>query len=100
VCCTAILKNKGIKSSAVFYLCIFIVIKTVEETEPTAIQNIQGDLSVLMSLTELKMQPTIHLERKAGDGRGKCPALRSKCIVGCIFNSFGLIVARELPCVI
>jgi hypothetical protein len=40
-----------------------------------------------MSPTELKMQPTIHLERKAGYGRGKYPALRSKCIVGCIFNS-------------
>jgi hypothetical protein len=48
---------------------------------------IQGDSCVAMSPTELKMQPTIHLERKAGYGRGKYPALRSKCIVGCILNS-------------
>jgi hypothetical protein len=37
--------------------------------------NIQGDLRVIMSPTELRMQPTIHLERKAGYGRGKCPVL-------------------------
>jgi hypothetical protein len=43
-----------------------------------------------MSPTELKMQPTIHLERKA---------LRSKFIVGCIFNSVGLIITRESPCI-
>jgi hypothetical protein len=30
---------------------------------------------------ELKMQPTIHLERKAEYGRDKYPALPSKCIV-------------------
>jgi hypothetical protein len=48
-----------------------------------------------MSPTELKMQPTIHLERKAGSGRGKYPALPSKCIVGCIFNSVGFIIARQ-----
>jgi hypothetical protein len=41
------------------------------------------------------MQPTIHSERKAGYGRGKYPALRSKCIVGCIFNSVGLIITCE-----
>jgi hypothetical protein len=51
-----------------------------------------------MSPTELKMQPTIHLERRAGYGRGKYAALRSKCIVGCIFNSVGLIITRESPC--
>jgi hypothetical protein len=50
-----------------------------------------------MSSTELKMQPTIHLERAAGYGRGKYPALRSKCIVGCIFNSVRLIITRESP---
>jgi hypothetical protein len=47
---------------------------------------------------ELKMQPTIHLQRKAGYGRGKHPALPSKCIVGCIFNSVGLIITCESPC--
>jgi hypothetical protein len=45
------------------------------------------------------MQTTIHLERKAGYGRGKYPALPSKCIVGCIFNSIGLIITRGSPCV-
>jgi hypothetical protein len=44
-----------------------------------------------MSTTELKMQPTIHLERKA------YPALRCKCIVGCIFNSVVRIITREIP---
>jgi hypothetical protein len=43
------------------------------------------------------MQPTIHLEGKAGYGRGKCPAVPSKCIVCCIFNSVGLIITREIP---
>jgi hypothetical protein len=38
---------------------------------------IQGDSRVIMSPTELKMQPTIHLERKAGytSRGGKYPAL-------------------------
>jgi hypothetical protein len=53
-----------------------------------------------MSPTELKMQPTIHLERKAGYGRGKFPVLPSKCIVGCIFNSVGLIITRKSPCIL
>jgi hypothetical protein len=60
--------------------------------------NIQGDLRVIMSPTELKMQPTIHLEGKTGNLPRPYPALRSKCIVGCIFNSVGLIITRESPC--
>jgi hypothetical protein len=52
-----------------------------------------------MSPMELKMQPTIHLKRKAGYGHGKYLALPSKCIVRCIFNSVGLIITRESPCV-
>jgi hypothetical protein len=51
-----------------------------------------------MSPTELKMQPTIYLERKAGNGQGKYLALRSKRIVGCFFNSVGLIITRESSC--
>jgi hypothetical protein len=49
---------------------------------------------VIMSPTELKMQPTIHLQSKPG----YCPypALLWKCIVGCIVNS----VTREIPCMI
>jgi hypothetical protein len=53
---------------------------------------------IIISPTELKKQPSIHLERKAGYGHGKDSALRSKCIVGCIFNSVGLIT-REIACV-
>jgi hypothetical protein len=51
-----------------------------------------------MCPTKLKMQPTIHLEGKAGSGRGKYPALPSMCIVGCISNSVGVIIIRESPC--
>jgi hypothetical protein len=51
-----------------------------------------------MNQAELKMQPTIHLERKAEYGSGKYPALPSKCIVGCIFNCVGLIITRKSPC--
>jgi hypothetical protein len=53
----------------------------------------------LMSPTELKMQSTIHLQSKAGYGRRQDPGLLCKCIVGCIFNSFGLIT-REIFCII
>jgi hypothetical protein len=48
-----------------------------------------------MSPTELKMQPTIHLECKAG--YDTYSALPAKCIVGYIFNSIRLIIIRELP---
>jgi hypothetical protein len=47
---------------------------------------------------ELKMQPTIHWEGKAGYLPRPNSALRSKCIVGCIFNSVGFIITRESPC--
>jgi hypothetical protein len=46
-----------------------------------------------MSSTNLKMQPTIHLESKLGNIQ-VC-----FCIVGCIFDSFRLIIIRELPCI-
>jgi hypothetical protein len=49
--------------------------------------------------TEFKMQPTIHLKCKAGYRRGKYPALRCKCILGCIFNSVGLIITSESLCI-
>jgi hypothetical protein len=50
-----------------------------------------------MSPTELKMQPTIHLECKIGYLPRPYPALCSKCIMGCILNSIGLIITRESP---
>jgi hypothetical protein len=52
-----------------------------------------------MSPTELKMQPTIHLEGKAVFLPHPYPGLRSKCIVGCIFNFVGLIITRESSCI-
>jgi hypothetical protein len=51
-----------------------------------------------MSPMELKMQPTIHLEGKAGYLPRPYPALRSKYIVVCIFNFLGFIITRESPC--
>jgi hypothetical protein len=51
-----------------------------------------------MSPTELKVQRTIHLEGKARYLPCPYPALRFKYIVGCIFNSIGLIITRESPC--
>jgi hypothetical protein len=52
-----------------------------------------------MSPTEFKMQPTIQRECKAGYLPLPYPALRSKCIVGWIFYSAGLIITREIPCI-
>jgi hypothetical protein len=46
------------------------------------------------------MQHTIHLEGKAGYLPRPCPALRSECIVGCIFHSVGFIITRESPCIL
>jgi hypothetical protein len=60
---------------------------------------IQSISRVIMSPTELKMQPTIHLQSKPGYGRGEFPGLLCKCIMGCIFNSVGLIIIRKIPCV-
>jgi hypothetical protein len=53
-----------------------------------------------MSSTELKMQPTIHWEGKTGYLLRPYPVLRSKCIVGCIFNTVGFIITRKIPCLI
>jgi hypothetical protein len=46
-------------------------------------------------VTELKMQPTTFLQSFARP----YPGLPCKCIVGCIFNSVGLIIIREIPCI-
>jgi hypothetical protein len=61
--------------------------------------KIQGDSRVIMIPTEFKKQPTIHLEGKAGYLPCPYPALRSKCIVGCIFNSAELIITCEALCI-
>jgi hypothetical protein len=60
----------------------------------TGILKIQGISRVIMNPLS-----TLHLERKTWYGRGKCPALHSKCIVGCIFNSDGCIITGEIPCI-
>jgi hypothetical protein len=44
-----------------------------------------------MNPAQLILQPTIHLQSKPGYGRREYPGLLCKCIVGCIFNSVGLI---------
>jgi hypothetical protein len=62
---------------------------------PLGCAHIQGITRVM---TELKMQPTIHLQSKPGFGRGKYPGLLCKCIVGCISNSVGFIITCEIPC--
>jgi hypothetical protein len=41
---------------------------------------IQGDSRIMLTPTELKMQPTIHLEGKAGYLPRPYPTLRSKCM--------------------
>jgi hypothetical protein len=51
-----------------------------------------------MSPMKLKMQPIIHWEDKAGFLPLLDPALRSKCIVGCIFIPRASVVIREIPC--
>jgi hypothetical protein len=50
-----------------------------------------------MSPTQLKMQPTIHLQSLRGYCPRPFPGLFWKCIVGCIFNCVGLIITREIP---
>jgi hypothetical protein len=51
-----------------------------------------------MSAKELKMQPIIRLHSNPRYGRGEYSNLLWKCIVGCIFNTVGLIITREIPC--
>jgi hypothetical protein len=50
-----------------------------------------------MNPTELKMQPTIHLQKKPEYSPRPYPGVVYKCIVGCIFDSVGLIITREIP---
>jgi hypothetical protein len=44
------------------------------------LKYIQGNSRIMLTPTELKMQPTIHLEGKAGCLPRPYPALRSKCM--------------------
>jgi hypothetical protein len=46
-----------------------------------------------MSTTELKIQPTIHFQKKPAILISVASFFR-KCSVGCIFNSVGLIITR------
>jgi hypothetical protein len=55
--------------------------------------EIQGISRVIMSTTDLKLQPTIHLESKPGSFPRPYPGLLSKCIVGYIFNSVRVIIS-------
>jgi hypothetical protein len=49
---------------------------------------IQGDLRIIMSLTNFVMQPTIHVPHTIK---------KFQCNVGCITNFFRLIITRESP---
>jgi hypothetical protein len=51
-----------------------------------------------MSPTELKMQLTPHFRKKLAI-EIKISSFVRKCIVGCIFNSVGLIITRLIPCI-
>jgi hypothetical protein len=53
-----------------------------------------------MSPTVLKMQPTIHFQSKFEYSPRPDLGLLCKRIMGCIFNSFGLILTSEIPCII
>jgi hypothetical protein len=55
---------------------------------------IQGNSRVIMSPTELKMQPTLHFRKKLAV-EIQISSFFRKCIVGCIFDSVGLIITRE-----
>jgi hypothetical protein len=55
--------------------------------------EIQGISRVIMSTTDLKLQPTIHLESKPGSFPRPYPGLLSKCILGYIFNSVRVIIS-------
>jgi hypothetical protein len=57
----------------------------------------QSILRMITSRTELKMQPTIHLQSEPGHDADKIQVLFSKCIVGCIFSFVWLIIIREIP---
>jgi hypothetical protein len=59
--------------------------------------NLQGYSRVIMTPTELKMQPTIHFRKKL-DILISIASFFRKCSVGCIFNSVGPIITRELSC--
>jgi hypothetical protein len=58
--------------------------------------HIKGTSQVIMNPTDLKMQPTKHLESKPEYFPRSCPGLLSKCIVGCLFNAIGLIITYKL----
>jgi hypothetical protein len=60
---------------------------------------IQGISRVIMSPTELKMQPTLHFRKKLAI-EIKISSFFQKCIVSCIFNSVGFIITREIPHII
>jgi hypothetical protein len=83
-------------SFEIFKIRMFFKLLSEGVKEQCFLSSIQGISRVIMSPTELKMQPTIHLEGKAGYLPRPYPALPSKCIVGCIFNSLGFIITLAI----
>jgi hypothetical protein len=65
-------------------LCYAMLLKRLSVLFDTP--DIENDSPVITNENELKMQPTIHLERKAGYGRVKS-IFTFLVFMGCIFNS-------------
>jgi hypothetical protein len=76
-------------------LCYAMLLKRLSVLFDTP--DIQDDSPVIMSPTELKMQPTIHLERKAGYRRVNIK-LYFPCIYGLHFKLRRAHLIRELSC--
>jgi hypothetical protein len=53
-----------------------------------------------MSQTELKMQPTTHLQGKPGYFSRPYSGLPRNRIAGCTLNSIGLTITRETSCIV
>jgi hypothetical protein len=55
---------------------------------------------MIMSPTELKMQPTIHLQSKPGYGRGKIQVNFASVLWVAILNCDGRIITCEILCIL
>jgi hypothetical protein len=76
-------------------LCYVMLLKRLSVLFDTP--DIEDDSPVIMNENELKMQPTIHLERKAGYGRVNIK-LYFPCIYGLHFQLRRAHLIRKLSC--
>jgi hypothetical protein len=75
----------------------FVVMRMMQKKNKTSdffIFDIQGNSRVIMSPTDLKMQPTLHF-RKSWLLKLKYPAFFENVLWVAIFNSVGLIITGE-----